>query len=70
MRALRVFGAFWRDLLIGDDWRLFAGVVAALAVTAALAHAGVPAWWFVPVAAAALLTWSLARAVGRHGKAK
>jgi hypothetical protein len=65
MRALRAFGAFWYDFVVGDDWRLFAGVVVALAATAALAGAGVPAWWFMPPAAAGLLAWSLARAVRR-----
>ena len=28
---LRAFGAFWYDFVIGDDWLVAAGVVAALA---------------------------------------
>jgi hypothetical protein len=68
MRALKAFGAFWYDFVVGDDWRIFAGVVAALGVTAALAHAGVPAWWFLPVAAVTLPGWSLARAVRHAGR--
>jgi hypothetical protein len=68
MRALRAFGAFWYDFVVGDDWRIFAGTVAALAATAGLAHAGVPAWWLMPMAAASLLGWSLARAIRRHDR--
>ena len=49
MRALKSFGAFWYDFVIGDDWQIAALVVAALAVTALLAHAaGVNAWWLLP----------------------
>lgn len=60
--ALRGFGAFWWDFLVGDDWQIAVGIVVALAATAALAHAGVPAWWLVPLAAAGLLVLSLRRA--------
>lgn len=69
MRALRAFGAFWYDFVVGDDWRIFAGIVVALAATAGLVHAGSPAWWLMPVAAVLLLGWSLARAVRRHDRA-
>jgi hypothetical protein len=63
MRALKSFGAFWYDFVIGDDWRVAALVVAALAVTALLVHvAGVNAWWLLPVCAFAALVWSLRRA--------
>jgi hypothetical protein len=66
MRALRSFGAFWYDFVIGDDWQVAALVVAALAVTALLVHvAGVNAWWLLPVAAFAALAWSLYRATAR-----
>lgn len=69
MRALRAFGAFWYDFVVGDDWRIFVGIVVALAATAGLAHAGIPAWWLMPVAAVLLLGWSLARAVRWHDRA-
>lgn len=62
MRRLRAFGAFWYDFVVGDDWRVAAGVVLALAGTWALSQASVPAWWLAPVAAAGLLAWSVARA--------
>jgi uncharacterized membrane protein len=62
-RWLRSFGAFWYDFVIGDDWRGAASVVAALALTALLAHvAKVPAWWVMPVAVFGVLAWSLRRA--------
>ena len=38
---LRAFGAFWYDFVIGDDWLVAAGVVAALAGTYGLSQAGV-----------------------------
>lgn len=38
MSYVRAFLAFWYDFLIGDDWRIAAGAVAALLLTAAVAH--------------------------------
>jgi hypothetical protein len=58
---MRAFAAFWWDFVVGDDWRLAVGVVLALALTAALAGAGLPAWWFLPVAVLLLLAMSLRR---------
>jgi hypothetical protein len=62
MRPLRRFATFWWEFVIGDDWRVAAGVVVALGVTAALADTGTPAWWLLPVAVAVLLYLSLRRA--------
>jgi hypothetical protein len=62
-RALKSFGAFCYDFVIGDDWRVAVIVVAALAVTALLVHvAGVNAWLLLPLCAFAALGWSLRRA--------
>jgi hypothetical protein len=61
MTRLHAFGAFWWDFLVGDDWGLTAGLLLALALTALLHGAGVPAWWLLPVAIALLLTRSLRR---------
>jgi hypothetical protein len=58
-RWLMSFGLFWWDFVVGDDWRIAAGVVAALALTAAVAHAGITAWWLLPLAAVAMLAMSL-----------
>lgn len=60
--GLRSFALFWWDFIVGDDWRIAAGVVLALAATAVIAAASVPAWWLLPVAVAALLAVSLWRA--------
>jgi len=56
VRAIRAVIAVLLDLIIGDDWRITAGIVLTLAVTALLAHQGVPVWWLPPLAVLALLT--------------
>ncbi|MDQ2883289.1 MAG: hypothetical protein M3Y48_19495 [Actinomycetota bacterium] len=67
VRRLRSFGAFWWDFIVGDDWRVAVGVVAALAVTAGLAALRVPAWWFLPVTVLVLLGLSLRRGIRQAG---
>ena len=62
MNALRRFGRFWWDFVIGDDWRIAAGVAIALGATGGLAATHQPAWWLLPVAVALLLYLSLRRA--------
>jgi hypothetical protein len=52
------------EFVVGDDWRMAAGVVLALALTAILAGAGVAAWWVMPLAVLGLLALSLRRAGG------
>jgi hypothetical protein len=64
MKYVRGFVRFWYDFIVGDDWRVAAGVVVGFAVTAALAHAGVAAWWIVPLVVVSLLSlslWTVAR---------
>ncbi|MDT5015011.1 MAG: hypothetical protein QOD39_1171 [Mycobacterium sp.] len=61
MRVLRSFLRFWYDFIVGDDWRVAVGVGLALAGTAVLAHANVPAWWLLPAAILVLLALSLLR---------
>ena len=65
-RWLRSFGAFWWDFVVGDDWRVAAGVVVGLAVTAVFAHDHITAWWALPVVVALILALSLAAAVRRR----
>jgi hypothetical protein len=60
---LRAFGAFWWDFVIGDDWRIAAGIVIALGLTALAAQNGVSAWWIVPVAVLVMLALSLRAAI-------
>ena len=62
MNRIRAFGAFWWDFIVGDDWRIAAGVVLALAATAGLAAAGLAAWWLLPLVVVLLLVVSLRRA--------
>ncbi|UQX88672.1 hypothetical protein M6D93_01410 [Jatrophihabitans telluris] len=62
MKRIRAFVWFWYDFIIGDDWLVAAGVVAALVATYAVSRTSVPAWWIVPVAVVILLPLSLWRA--------
>jgi hypothetical protein len=57
MSRVAAFGRFWWDFVVGDDWVAAAGVIAGLALTAALA-----AWWLLPIAVAIVLTMSVLRA--------
>jgi hypothetical protein len=50
------------DFVVGDDWRVALGVVAALALTYAVSITSMPAWWILPAAVAILLPVSLWRA--------
>lgn len=65
-RGLRNFGAFWWDFIVGDDWVIAAGVIAALAATVALATSSFPAWCALPIAVTFLLATSLHRATRRR----
>jgi hypothetical protein len=62
VKWLRSFGRFWWNFIVGDDWRVAAGVAAALGLTALLAHLGVNAWWLLPAAVALVLGASVRRA--------
>ena len=62
MSYLKTFGRFWWDFIVGDDWRVALGLVAALGSSALLANQKIAAWWLLPVAVIALLAESLRRA--------
>ena len=62
MRRARVFGDFMWEFLVGDDWRIAAGVVVALALTALIADTSMAAWWVLPVAVAIVLAGSVLKA--------
>lgn len=54
--ALRAFGRFWWEFVVGDDWKIAAGVALALAVGALLAAtASVEADWLAPAAGGCVL---------------
>ncbi|HWE80137.1 MAG TPA: hypothetical protein VG265_00685 [Gaiellaceae bacterium] len=63
MTRIGAFGRFWWDFVIGDDWTVAAGVVAAIGITAVIAAGDVAAWWFLPLAVVAVLYASLRRAI-------
>jgi hypothetical protein len=41
MRTLKSFGRFWYDFVVGEDWRIAAGVVVVLVLGAGLVAGGV-----------------------------
>jgi hypothetical protein len=55
------FFRFWYDFIVGDDWRIAAAVVAAIGLTALIAHRGINAWWLMIVAVIAVLVGSVRR---------
>jgi hypothetical protein len=65
VKQLRAFGRFWYDFVIGDDWRVAAGVVAAIGAIALLSQGDASAWWLMPVAVVALLYASVRRETGQ-----
>jgi uncharacterized membrane protein len=62
VRHLKTFGRFWWDFVVGDDWRVAIGVIAALGLSELLVDESLPAWWLLPLAVVALLGDSLRRA--------
>jgi hypothetical protein len=62
VKYLRSFARFWWDFVVGDDWRVAAGLAFALALTWLLAHEDVNAWWLLPLAVVLVLADSLRRA--------
>jgi hypothetical protein len=61
MSRLSAFGRFWWEFVVGDDWRVAVGIALALGVSALIAHAGVAAWWVLPVLVALVLAASIRR---------
>ena len=59
---MKTFGKFWWDFVVGDDWRVAAGIGIAFGLTALLAATSIPAWWLLPLAVASVLWLSLQRA--------
>ena len=61
MRYVASFGRFWWDFIVGDDWRIAAGLIVALGISALLVNQSIAAWWLLPVSVVALLAASLFR---------
>ena len=55
MRFLVAFGRFWYDFVVGDDWRIAAGVVGVLAVGAVVLAIGRGGSWLPAAIAVALI---------------
>ncbi len=66
MNRLEALLRFLWDFVIGDDWRIAAGVVVALGVTALIGGTSLAAWWILPVAVAGLLAFSVWSAASRR----
>jgi hypothetical protein len=64
MRRLRAFLGFLYDFVVGDDPLIAIVVVLALSITAVIASAGPAAWWVMPAAVLAVLSFSVLR--GSH----
>ena len=62
MNRLRAFGHFWYDFIIGDDWRIALGVVAAVSIVFVATHHGANWWWLLPLVVATVLTISVTSA--------
>jgi hypothetical protein len=65
VKYVRSFARFWWNFVVGDDWRLAAGLAVAITLTWLLTHEDVNAWLLLPIAVALLLADSLRREVGR-----
>jgi uncharacterized membrane protein len=63
--ALKRFGLFWYDYLVGDDWQVAVGVVLALGVTFLVAPIWSGAWLIMPLAVLLLLPYGVARSLRR-----
>ena len=55
MRFLVGFGRFWYESIVGDDWRIAAGVTLVLAVGAVFEAAGLGGQWLPPTLAIAFV---------------
>jgi hypothetical protein len=64
-RRISAFAGFWYDFVVGDDWRVPVGVIAALALTYGLSATAIPVWWVMPAAVVVVLPLSLWRVARR-----
>lgn len=64
MRRVEALVRFVWEFVVGDDWRIAAGVIVGLALTGVVAGTSVAAWWILPATVAVLLGFSVWRAAG------
>ena len=62
-RFIKAFGQFWYDFIIGDDWKIAAAVIIALAVTLALPEDTQTEAYDYPESFFAERTWKIRRLV-------
>ena len=55
------FARFWWGFVVGEDWRIAAGVAVAVAAVSLLHDRHVAAWWVLPSAVPIVLYVSLRR---------
>ena len=65
VRWIGGFLFFWYDFIIGDDWRVAAGIVIGFFITHAV---GISSWWIMPLVVGAMLSFTLHEAT-RSAKA-
>ena len=63
---MKRFARFWWDFVVGDDWRIAAGIAVAIGLVALLHHVRVTSWWVLPLAVAALRARVLAQSTASH----
>jgi hypothetical protein len=66
VKRLRQFGAFWYDFIVGDDWRIAAGVIVTITAVFVAAHHSLNWWWLLPMAVFLFLGLSIANEVRRQ----
>jgi hypothetical protein len=66
MSRLRALLGFLYEFVIGDDPLIAVVIALALAITAVIADSGAAAWWVMPAAVLAVLTFSVLRASPRR----
>ena len=62
MKFLTTFARFWYDFIVGDDWKLAAGTVAAITVVTIAANHDINVWWVLVLIVSALLAISVSMA--------
>lgn len=62
LQGIVAFGEFWVDFIVGDDWRIAAGIVIAFILTATIKVTAFT-WGTVPFFVALFLSYSLSRVV-------
>ncbi len=62
LQLAKSFIDFWVDFIVGDDWRMAAGVVIGFVITASISVSALT-WAIIPIFVAASLSYSLSRAI-------